>query len=72
MKMPIMNKKGSSRVFLCCNCSHYTAFLTEATDWYRKYYCADCNREFQWFDGSQPIRKDGQLVGFTRNFSGDA
>ena len=45
--------------------------MREATDWCRKYDCLSCNKEFQWFDGSHPIRKDGQLVGFTRNFRGD-
>ena len=70
--MSRMNKERSERVYLCAHCDNYTAYMTEATDWCRKYVCADCDKEFQWFDGSRPIRKDGQLVGFTRNFRGDA
>jgi hypothetical protein len=56
----------------CPMCECYTAELKEATDWSRKYSCVACSNEFTWFDGSMPIRKDGQLVGFTRNFRGDA
>ena len=66
-----MPRMKDSRYFLCPMCDTYTAVLESASDWSRKYNCLSCNKEFQWFDGSQPIRKDGQLVGFTRNFRGD-
>lgn len=66
-----MPRMKDSRYFLCPMCDTYTAVLKSASDWSRKYNCLSCNKEFQWFDGSQPIRKDGQLVGFTRNFRGD-
>lgn len=67
-----MPRMRDSRYFLCPQCESYSSLMTEASDWCRTYKCVSCDMEFKWFDGSMPVRKDGQLVGFTRNFQGDA
>lgn len=61
-----------NRYFMCPHCNTYSSVMRGAKDWERTYLCVSCNREFKWFDGSQPIRdKEGNLVAFTRNFQGD-